>query len=129
MTPPPFISFIKKQEKWFGLASLNLFIIVSHLPLSSCINAAAFLILGLPLQVIFLIFPDQQFRSRHEEPDVRAEAADCRRVCGGHDQPQRPCQEVELQCRHHQDLGQEGRLDLAEAVQEVHLSGLKGCAS
>ena len=46
--------------------------------------------------VLFLIFPDQQFRSHHEEPNARAAAADHRRVRGGHDQPDRPRQEVEL---------------------------------
>ena len=72
--------------------------------------------------VMFLIFNRQQLWSNNQEPDPRAASADHQRVRGGDDQPHGPRQEVELQRGHHQDVGQEGRVDPPETVQEIHLS-------
>ena len=78
--------------------------------------------------VMFLIFNRQQLWSNNQEPDPRAASADHQRVRGGDDQPNRPRKEVELQRGHHQDVGQEGRLDPPETVQEIHLSGFRQLA-
>ena len=75
--------------------------------------------------IMFLNFHQQQLWFNHQEPVPGAAPADHQRVRGGHDQPHRPRQEVELQCRHDQDVGQEGGADPSQTVQEIYLSGFR----
>ena len=75
--------------------------------------------------IMIFNFHQQQQWFNNQEPDPGAAPADHQRVRGGHDQPHRPRQEVELQCRHDQDVGQEGGADPSQTVQEIYLSGFR----